>query len=76
MTAENSNMAQSLISFQAEGSALLLRSPSGIWIVQDEANSRGGYFRDRASALAFIRSELGVKADKEGTGISGKTAKG
>jgi hypothetical protein len=63
MTGENSNLAQSLVSFEFEGSALLLRSPSGIWIVRDESNRRGGYFRDRASARAFIRSELGGKAD-------------
>ena len=36
---------------------------SGIWIVHDEADRKGGCFRDRASAFKFVEDEFGARAE-------------
>ena len=38
-------------------------APSGIWIVHDEADRKGGCFRDRASAFKFVEDEFGERAE-------------
>ncbi len=37
-------------------------TPSGLWIVRDEMDRRGGRFQDRKSALRFARREFGPAA--------------
>lgn len=37
-------------------------APSGAWVVRDEHDHRGGRFRNRQSAMRFIRREFGVGA--------------
>ena len=37
--------------------------PSGAWIVYDEGDTRGGRFRDRDTALRYIRREFGSDAE-------------
>lgn len=54
----NSLGMKSLIFSEYEGGAQLCEGPSGTWIVQDAAERRGGYFRDREAAMAFIRKEF------------------
>jgi hypothetical protein len=34
----------------------------GMWIVHDETDSKGGCFRDRASAFKFVADEFGADA--------------
>jgi len=36
---------------------------SGIWIVHDETDRKGGCFRDRASAFKFVEDEFGERAE-------------
>ena len=38
-------------------------APSGVWIVHDEADRKGGCFRDRASAFKFVEDEFGERAE-------------
>jgi hypothetical protein len=40
----------------------ILIAPSGAWLVRDDLDHRGGRFRNRASALRFIRREFGFDA--------------
>lgn len=54
----NSLGIKSLIFSGFEGGAQLREGPSGIWIVQDAAERKGGFFRDREAAMAFIRKEF------------------
>ena len=48
----------------APGERVVVReAPSGIWIVHDEADRKGGCFRDRASAFKFVEDEFGARAE-------------
>lgn len=44
------------------GQVHLRETARGAWVVRDEANSRGGHFRDRKAALRFVRREFGHSA--------------
>ena len=58
MSTVNSNIGPSLLPSRFEGRVQLREGPFGTWIVQDHAQRRGGFFRDRDSAINFIRNEL------------------
>ena len=48
----------------AAGERVFVReAASGIWIVHDEADRKGGCFRDRASAFKFVEDEFGARAE-------------
>lgn len=61
MTAINPNRTE-LNTAGIDGRAQLRQGPAGTWIVQDREDRRGGLFRDRTSALKFMRREFGVAA--------------
>jgi hypothetical protein len=61
----NSLGGKSLISSEFEGRAQLCEGPSGLWIVQDAAERKGGFFRDREAAIAFIRTEFEEPGQKQ-----------
>ncbi len=41
-------------------SVFLREVRDGLWIVHDESDSKGGCFRDRASAFKFVANEFGA----------------
>jgi len=48
----------------APGERVFVReASSGIWIVHDETDRKGGCFRDRASAFKFVEDEFGGNAE-------------
>jgi hypothetical protein len=40
----------------------LRETESGHWIIRDETNGKGGEFVDKATAMEFIRRDLGICA--------------
>ena len=42
---------------------LIRPTRSGAWIVRDGRGENGGFFRDRAAALKFIRREFGATVE-------------
>lgn len=46
---------------ETERRVLVRVTPSGAWIVHDEFEHRGGRFRNRESALSFIKREFGLR---------------
>ena len=48
----------------APGERVFVReAQAGIWIVHDEADRKGGCFRDRHSAFKFVEDEFGGNAE-------------